>query len=116
MENSLSTHWPVLMFALGAFLAWLTAVYSVLNMMAHVRGSVTRMLFSWAWWDPNKADQYFDAAGMPHYHRLKKAMVYFFAATGCIMVYVIMQIMLETRDGGKLTRPDVLEQQIARVE
>lgn len=74
---------------------WFVAVYSIFAMLRHVRGGRWfRLLFQIGWWDPRKVHHYIDPPGIPHYHRLKKAIMWFLFAVFCGMSYGLLQIYL----------------------
>ncbi len=87
--------WVIAPFAIMiavAFAAWCVAFYSMLGILTNVRdGRWFRLLFQFGWWDPRRADQYIEPPGMLHHGRLLKAMIWFFAAVFCALIYGIWQ-------------------------
>lgn len=76
-----------------AVAAWCVAAYSMIGVLVNARGGKWfRMLFQFGWWNPNRIHQYVEPPGVPHHKRLLRAMIWFFAALSCAMVYTLWQI------------------------
>ncbi len=86
---------PFLLIAFAAVLLWIVAFYSFFSMLAHLRVGWIKFLYSWGWWNPKRAHEFIEPAGMPHYHRLMKTITWFLTAVLVGILYGAVMIFLQ---------------------